>query len=193
MGRSLSAVVKGEPTRRKTTGTGFFALAMRPLQPPDIMQQRALSAVVAAERGDRAGAPHWIRSPSPFSSCSPRWPHHLTSGRRSSACTMIPHARGIGARKSGTILLCGLSQPETNRGHHSPGSSEPIATGPRNGNNREGVYALNTAPCGTTPCVTYRQSATSSLRAKATIAIRRIRPRPSPTRATNQRLRSEPG
>ena len=37
---------------------------MRPLQPPDIMQQRALSAVVAAERGDRAGAPHWIRSPS---------------------------------------------------------------------------------------------------------------------------------
>jgi len=104
---------------------------MRPLQPPDIMQQRALSAVVAAERGDRAGAPHWIRSPSPFSSCSPRWPHHLTSGRRSSACTMIPHARGIGLGRVGPSFFAAyLSQKLTAvTTHPDPASQSRPARG----------------------------------------------------------------
>src|SRR5271165_7697225 len=106
--------------------------------------------------------------------------------------TMIPHARGHRARKSGIILLNGRISAITKADLHSPGSDEPVTTGPRN-KIKLHLYALNTAPCGTTPCVTYRQSATNSLRAKATIAIRRIRPRPSPTRAMNHRLRSEPG
>jgi hypothetical protein len=51
--------------------------------------------------------------------------------------------------------------------------------------------AFNTAPSGTSPCV--RQSAISSLRARATIVIRRIRPRSFPTRARNQPLSALPG
>ena len=43
--------------------------------------------------------------------------------------------------------------------------------------------ALNTAPSGTTPWVVYRHKATRSLRASATMAIRRIRPFAAPTLA----------
>ena len=51
----------------------------------------------------------------------------------------------------------------------------------------------STAPSGTTPFVTYRQSATMSLRAIATIVIRRSRPRSAPTRSRNHRLSTESG
>ena len=52
---------------------------------------------------------------------------------------------------------------------------------------------MNTAPSGTTPWVTKRHKATSSLRASATMAIRRTRPFAAPTRARNQRLNAESG
>ena len=48
-------------------------------------------------------------------------------------------------------------------------------------------------PGGTTPWSTNRQSATSSLRAKATIPIRRCRLLPPPNRCANQRLSSLSG
>lgn len=51
----------------------------------------------------------------------------------------------------------------------------------------------SSAPSGTTPCVRYRQSATSNLRATATMAIRLILPRLSPTLSWNHRLRALPG
>ena len=55
------------------------------------------------------------------------------------------------------------------------------------------AYALSSAPSGTTPCVTYRQSATSNFRATATMAMRLILPRLSPTLSWNHRLRALPG
>ena len=51
----------------------------------------------------------------------------------------------------------------------------------------------STAPVGTTPVVRYRHSAIISLRATATIVIRRMRPLRSPTRWRNQRLNSLSG
>src|SRR5258708_33768391 len=51
----------------------------------------------------------------------------------------------------------------------------------------------STAPVGTRPVVRYRHSATISLRAKATMAMRRMRPLRSPTRSRNQRVSSLPG
>src|ERR1700724_3194144 len=47
-----------------------------------------------------------------------------------------------------------------------------------------------TAPAGISPWVTYLDRAMSSLRASATIAMRRIRPRSEPTRWRNQPLRA---
>jgi hypothetical protein len=54
-------------------------------------------------------------------------------------------------------------------------------------------YDFNSAPSGSSPVSTYRQSAIKSLRATATIVMRRIRPRPVPTLSWNQRERAERG
>jgi hypothetical protein len=51
----------------------------------------------------------------------------------------------------------------------------------------------STAPVGTTPVSRYRHSATISLRATATMAMRRMRPLMSPTRWWNQRVKSLSG
>ena len=50
-----------------------------------------------------------------------------------------------------------------------------------------------TAPAGISPWVTYLQRAMSSLRASATIEMRRVRPRSEPTRWRNQPLRALSG
>jgi len=53
--------------------------------------------------------------------------------------------------------------------------------------------ALTTAPAGISPWVTYLERAMSSLRASATIEMRRVRPRSEPTRWRNQQLRALAG
>src|SRR5260370_29694382 len=53
--------------------------------------------------------------------------------------------------------------------------------------------AFMTAPAGISPWVTYLERAMSSLRASATIEMRRIRPRSEPTRWRNQQLRALAG
>src|SRR5262250_20511 len=53
--------------------------------------------------------------------------------------------------------------------------------------------AVMTAPAGISPWLTYLARAMSSLRASATIEMRRIRPRSEPTRWRNQQLRALAG
>jgi hypothetical protein len=53
--------------------------------------------------------------------------------------------------------------------------------------------AFTTAPAGISPRVTYLDRAMSSLRASATIEMRRVRPRSEPTRWRNQPLRALSG
>ena len=53
--------------------------------------------------------------------------------------------------------------------------------------------AFTTAPAGISPWVTYLDRAMSSLRASATIEMRRVRPRSEPTRWRNQQLRALSG
>src|SRR5205814_4737801 len=53
--------------------------------------------------------------------------------------------------------------------------------------------AFTTAPAGISPCLIYLERAMSSLRASATIEMRRIRPRSEPTRWRNQQLRALAG
>jgi len=50
-----------------------------------------------------------------------------------------------------------------------------------------------TVPAGISPWVTYLERAMSSLRASATIEMRRVRPRSEPTRWRNQQLRALSG
>jgi len=54
-------------------------------------------------------------------------------------------------------------------------------------------HPLKTAPFGTRPVSRYRHNATSSLRANATMAMRRMRPFMVPTRDRNQMLKSLSG
>src|SRR5882762_6426122 len=53
--------------------------------------------------------------------------------------------------------------------------------------------ALTTAPAGISPWLIYLERAMSSLRASATIEMRRVRPRSEPTRWRNQQLRALAG
>ena len=121
------------------------------------------------------------------------------------ACAAEPHIRSpltaaapksfipeVGGPASGTNLYHGISQP----GHYTV---RPL------GSLRELTFAAESclfvvhqqpftiAPSGTSPHATYRQSAISSLRASATMAMRRIRPRSAPTRSRNQPLNALPG
>src|SRR3954464_3332982 len=105
---------------------------------------------------------------------------------------MIPHARGHRARVGGTILFDGMSQPGGSSAVAArPDPADRSRSGPRD--DVRPAQALRAAPRGTTPWVAYRQRATKSFRASATIAIRRTRPRPCPTRSRNQALRAESG
>ena len=110
-------------------------------------------------------------------------------------CTKIPHARGHRARRGGTNLYRGISQP----GHYAvrpPSSREGWSSLAR-----RLVFvrcapcqaALIAAPSGISPWVTQRQRAIRSFRASATIVTRRTRPRSCPTRARNQAVRALSG
>jgi hypothetical protein len=118
-----------------------------------------------------------IRGSSPFS-MRQRRPHLLTSGRPQAACTMIPHSRGHRAQERvGPIFLRRrVSAPSGSDRHLAWIRRICPITDPRM-DDPSSAHALSSAPSGTTPCVTYRQSATSSLRATATIVIRLILPR----------------
>src|SRR5260370_35633161 len=102
--------------------------------------------------------------------------------------TLIFHAR-VKARpsKDGTHLQKRCEQTiGWARSHVCPGSRRPSW--------RAAVQRLgcSTAPFGTTPLVRYCHSATMSLRAIATMVMRRMRPFMLPTRSWNQRLTSLP-
>ena len=130
----------------------------------------------------------------------------LTSGRVSDTRTIIPHARGRGAREGR-----GPSRKPASCSHGAPrppparlsriaercaaaarGPAEPARYRFADGLSVE-VQLFKAAPSGTMPCVANRHSAIRSFRATATIAIRRMRPRRVPTNAANQRLIADPG
>jgi hypothetical protein len=110
------------------------------------------------------------------------------------ARTMIPHSRGHRAQEGwDPSSWTGVLRP---RGPTIATRLDPAdLSDDRSADRliRLLAYAFSSAPSGTTPCVTYRQSATSNLRATATIAMRLILPRLSPTLSWNHRLRALPG
>ena len=107
--------------------------------------------------------------------------------------TTIPRAGGQGqVRADGTTLRRGgMFQPNTRTITIHP------VSGALGSGAREGVLLLQAgfmvAPVGMRPVVTKRHRATSSLRARATTAIRRSRPLVLPTRSQNQWLSALPG
>jgi hypothetical protein len=107
-------------------------------------------------------------------------------------CTNIPLAAGK-AQDDETILISGCSGHAIARFVYLDlpgliGSWEITEKGVLTD------YAVfRIAPSMTTPAVTYFQSATSSLRANATIAVLRKRPPLRSTRSLNQRLSAESG
>jgi hypothetical protein len=94
-----------------------------------------------------------VQGPSPVLPCdttaaSP----HIRSALEAPG-TMIPRARGHRARKSGTILLDGMSQPGNFAATTRPSPAFRSRPGPQEGRKLQD-YALSTAPCGITPCLT---------------------------------------
>ena len=87
------------------------------------------------------------------------------------------------------FMAASLSQDVTRPIHQDPTKRSPRRCCDDVSDCNSRYAAFNTAPSGTSPSVTKRQTAISSLRARATIEIRRIRPRSLPTRAWNQRLK----
>src|SRR5215217_1109248 len=107
---------------------------------------------------------------------------HITSypvGSRG-ACTHIPHARAsLRGEEDRTHLYDGIKAPGTT----GPYPSRFVAGDGGRLSRRTQGYALITAPSGMSPCVTYRHRAIISLRARATIIVRRMRPLLAPTRS----------
>ena len=96
--------------------------------------------------------------------------------------SLIP--RGHRAREGGSTLYGGISQPLFAT-VHPPGSTgliRPRETRDMISPSRVPQTGFRTAPAGISPWVTYLERAMSSLRASATIEMRRIRPRSEPTR-----------
>jgi hypothetical protein len=160
-----------------------------PLTRPDIRPRAAHAAEVQAGAASVAdalaltervrcyadlGRPPLIAQDMDLNTCHAAPPHQLTSGRPkklaapSSLCT-----RGSRSRKNGTHLPGGTFALRT-VGHASVPEIE--------GRSSPRTQTLRTAPVGITPVSRYRQSATTSLRATATIVIFRIRPYNVPTR-----------
>src|SRR5262249_61467538 len=117
---------------------------------------------------------------------------HLTYGRAGqTARTRMPHARGVAParRDPPETRRCCASKDENGRVPRT--AVGDVAVG--------NLYAATTVsvristPAGTTPASTERQSAMSSLRAKAPIAIRRVRPAQVPTRVRNPSATPLPG
>jgi hypothetical protein len=123
----------------------------------------------------------------PASLCSCCSQHHLISGR---TLWSVPTFRMLAVRKprgwdpSTKRHLC---WPEGGTVTIHPAQTAALAA-TLACRSRSYAAALSTAPSGTRPVVRKRHSATMSLRASATMAMRRMRPRPWPVRAWNQRL-----
>jgi hypothetical protein len=83
------------------------------------------------------------------------------------------------ARGAGPFLYDGHKCHAYDRSHATPVGTAALGRCIQPGQTRR------VAPVGTRPVSTYRQSATRSLRASATIMIRFIRPRCAPTRWLN--------
>jgi hypothetical protein len=118
-----------------------------------------------------------------------------------------PSSHPVAARDSRTNILHSSGEGSDGRDHSSdrlsmPNSSAvrpPASAGAdqalRKISGKASAYhaCLWTAPSITTPAVTYRQIATRSLRARATIAVLRCRPPLRFTRASNHRVSAELG
>jgi hypothetical protein len=118
-----------------------------------------------------------------------------------SPVTMIAHPQGEGLGWRDQARRSAMSQPWLPPISASPDPTSRSRPGPLDGAVHVlpvgcCAYALldyavlRSAPSGSTPWVTYRHKAISSLRATATIATIRTRPRRSPTRSRNHRLRA---
>jgi hypothetical protein len=123
------------------------------------------------------------------------WSHQikLTCGRRSERLHPNP-AFGGGAQEAETLLPVGSLDQRTYRFGHlrSVGTGEVLEDG--DGVVWRGFQAgFITAPSMTTPAETYLHRATSSLRARATTVVFRIRPALRWTRSWNHRLSAEAG
>ena len=79
--------------------------------------------------------------------------------------------------------------PVVPRGYPDPPRAARTSSASIRRPDRETRYALTRAPSGRTPWSRYRQKAISSLRASATMPIRRARPW-APNRCSNHRLRA---
>ena len=146
-----------------------------------VQAQRQIHRVLPAACTSR----YRIRGSSPSIDCGfdARRTSHPVAVLRA-AGTTIPHSQGHRARKGGSTLYCGISQPLFAT-VHPPGSTgliRPRGTRDMISPSRVPQTGFRTAPAGISPWVTYLERAMSSLRASATIEMRRIRPRSEPTR-----------
>jgi hypothetical protein len=109
---------------------------------------------------------------------------------------MQSYASAAKLRGSGPILHRGLEAMEATSGHRHLGSSSAAPSmGRQSGCHIVLLFLVSPAiahaagrkmtPSGTSPVVTRRHSAMSSLRASATIIVLRVLPRPSAVRASN--------
>ncbi len=126
------------------------------------------------------------------------WPHHLVSGRARTARTTIPHACGQGLGGVGPFLGARHIPAQVPVGHHSlrvrqVGVGHRPADWVARQRCQAALAGFSTAPLGTSPWVTNLQSAASSFRASATMAMRLTRPFPSRTRSRYQALKALSG
>ena len=103
-------------------------------------------------------------------------PAHLLSV--SAAMRQTPEASSA---KPGRALLLFFGSP-TEPGTHDEGSRQLVIHARARSVDRYPAIPFSRAPTGTTPVSTYRQSATSNLRASATMPIFRARRLPPPNR-----------
>jgi len=138
---------------------------------------------------------------------------NLVSGGTVSA-PRSPIRVGGAPRRAAPLYISGaVRQPTFRPGRRSLGPTGPVPPG-GSGPIRLSVFAgasparipptvplqaplrqagFSSIPCGTVPSWRYRQSATSSFRARATIITLRRRPREPPRRSWNQRESAQPG
>src|SRR3954465_374745 len=112
----------------------------------------------------------------------------LTCGRvRRWSRTRMPHARGVAPAEHDPpeTRRLGAANDEDGRAPRTAADGRPAGG--------DLLYAPISTPSGSSPVRAYSQSAISSLRAMATIAIRRVRPARAPPRPRNQPARALPG
>src|SRR4051794_19639254 len=149
------------------------------------LQSSVTSSPDALSRCKRAVDRSWVCPRlSPLAPIRSTTPHHLISGR-DRVPDQHPVCTGTGSEAGGTSLLSGMVEPGAECGH-APISDIPARPGYVPMIARSG-QVLTTASAGTRPVSTYLQIATSSLRARATMAIRLTRPVVVPTRSRYQR------